>query len=111
MSNHIQVLTTTASREEAERIARALIGERLAACVQVIGPISSTYRWQGAIETSQEWLCVAKSRQELYGEIEKAIRRIHSYQVPEILAVPVVAGSADYLAWLDQEVQGAEKKE
>jgi len=111
MSNHIQVLTTTASREEAERIARALIGERLAACVQVIGPISSTYRWQGAIETSQEWLCVAKSRQDLYGEIEKAIRRIHSYQVPEILAVPVVAGSADYLAWLDQEVQGAEKKE
>jgi len=80
----------------------------MAACVQVLGPISSTYRWQGALETSQEWLCLAKSRRGLYDAIEKAIRRIHPYQVPEILAVPVVAGSAAYLAWLDEEVQPAE---
>jgi len=105
MPEYIQVVTTTASREDAERIARVLVEERLAACVQVIGPISSMYRWQGAIETSQEWLCLAKSRRELYDAIEKAIRRAHPYQVPEILAVPVVAGSADYLAWLDQEVR------
>jgi periplasmic divalent cation tolerance protein len=105
MSEHIQVLTTTASREDAERIARLLIEERLAACVQVVGPITSTYRWQGEIETSQEWLCLAKSRRELYDAIEKAIRGVHSYQVPEILAVPIVAGSAHYLAWLDGEVR------
>jgi periplasmic divalent cation tolerance protein len=107
MSDAIQVLTTASSREEAERIARTIVEDRLAACVQVIGPISSTYRWQGAIETAQEWLCVAKTRRELYDQIEKAIRRLHSYQVPEILAVPVVAGSADYLAWLDQELKEA----
>jgi periplasmic divalent cation tolerance protein len=107
MPEHVQIFTTTASREDAERIARTLVEERLAACVQVLGPIASTYRWQGAIETSQEWLCLAKSRGELYDAIEKAIRRIHPYQVPEILAVPVVAGSGDYLAWLDKEVKGA----
>ena len=105
MSNVIQVITTTASREEAERIARALVDGRLAACVQVVGPITSTYRWEGAIESAQEWRCEAKSRPELYGEIENAIRGLHSYQVPEILALPVAAGSADYLAWLDREVK------
>jgi periplasmic divalent cation tolerance protein len=108
MSDVIQVITTTASREEAERIARGLVEERLAACVQVLGPIASTYRWEGAIDNSQEWRCEAKSRADLYGEIEKAIRRLHSYQVPEILAVPVAAGSADYLAWIDREVKRAE---
>ncbi len=105
MSDVIQVITTTASREEAERIARALVEGRLAACVQVVGPITSTYRWQGAIESSQEWRCEAKTRAELYGDVANAIRRLHSYQVPEILAVPVAAGSADYLAWLDREVK------
>jgi periplasmic divalent cation tolerance protein len=105
MSDPIQVLTTTASREEADRIARTLVEERLAACVQVVGPITSTYRWQGVIETSQEWLCLAKTRRELYDEIEKAIRGAHSYQVPEILAVPIVAGSADYLAWLNHQIK------
>jgi periplasmic divalent cation tolerance protein len=105
MSGVIQVITTTASREEAERIARALVEARLAACVQVLGPITSIYRWEGAIETSQEWRCEAKSRAELYDEIERAIRRLHSYQVPEILAVPVANGSAEYLAWLDREVK------
>jgi periplasmic divalent cation tolerance protein len=111
MTDHIQVLTTTSSREEAERIARTLVKARLAACAQVLGPLTSTYRWQGAIETSREWLCVAKSRRELYDAIETAIRGTHSYQVPEILAVPVVAGSAEYLAWLDQQVRREEGNE
>jgi periplasmic divalent cation tolerance protein len=104
MSDLVQVLTTSPSREEADQIAQALVEGRLAACVQVVGPITSTYRWQGAIETSQEWLLLAKSRRERYGEIEQAIRRLHSYEVPEILAVPIVAASADYLAWLEREV-------
>jgi len=104
MTEYIQVVTTTASKEDAERIARALVDQRLAACVQVAGPMTSVYRWQGAVETSQEWHCTAKSRRDLYAEIEKAIRRMHPYQEPEIVAVPLVAGSASYLAWLDAQV-------
>jgi periplasmic divalent cation tolerance protein len=105
MLDYIQVVTTTEHREDAERIARTLVEERLAACVQVVGPISSTYRWRGTIETAQEWQCWAKSRCDLYDQIEQAIRRLHPYEVPEILAVPVLAGSASYLAWLDAEVK------
>ena len=108
MLDYIQVVTTTEHREDAERIARTLVEERLAACVQVVGPISSTYRWRGAIETAQEWQCWAKSRRDLYDEIEKTIRRIHPYEVPEILAMPVLAGNASYLKWLDTEVTGDE---
>ena len=105
MSDCIQVFTTAASQDEAARIARMLVEERLAACVHVLGPITSTYRWQGAIQTSQEWLCIAKTARGLYGEVERAIRQAHSYDVPEILAIEVAAGSADYLAWLGGEVK------
>jgi periplasmic divalent cation tolerance protein len=105
MPELIQVVTTLEHREDAERIARALVEQRLAACVQVVGPITSTYRWRGKIETAQEWQCWAKSRCNLYDEIEQAIRRLHPYEIPEILAVPIVAGSASYLAWLDAEVK------
>ena len=104
MSEYIQVVTTTERREDAERIARTLVEQRLAACVQIIGPIHSTYRWQGAIETAAEWQCWAKSRRDYYGAIEETIRRLHPYEVPEILAIPVLAGGADYLAWLDKEL-------
>jgi periplasmic divalent cation tolerance protein len=104
MAEYLQVMTTVPTREVADEIAASLIQQQLAACVQVIGPINSTYRWQGAIETSQEWLCLAKSRRDLYPQLEEAIRRLHPYEVPEILAVPVVAGSAAYLAWLDASV-------
>jgi periplasmic divalent cation tolerance protein len=104
MPEYIQVVTTTAHREDAESLARALVEARLAACVQVIGPIQSTYRWHDAIETAQEWQCWAKSRHDLYDQIEALIRRLHPYEVPEILAVPVLAGSKSYLAWLDGEV-------
>ena len=103
MPDIIQVVTTTARREEAERIARELVEAKLAACCQTIGPIVSTYRWQGEIETSEEWQCWIKTRGSLFGQVEAAIRRIHPYEVPEILAIPVVAGSAAYLAWLETE--------
>ncbi len=105
MTDYIQVLTTTGRKGDAEQIATALIDARLAACVQVLGPIASTYRWKGAVETSQEWLCLIKSRSDLYPEIERAIREAHPYEEPEILALPVAAGSAGYLAWLDGEVR------
>jgi periplasmic divalent cation tolerance protein len=104
MNDYIQVMTTTAAREDAEKIAQALLDARQAACVQILGPISSSYRWQGKVETSQEWLCLAKSRRGMYELIEATIRRLHPYEMPEILAIPIVAGSAGYLAWLDGEL-------
>jgi periplasmic divalent cation tolerance protein len=104
MTRIIQVITTTETKADAQAIADALVERRLASCVQIIGPITSTYRWQGEIETASEWLCLIKSRQNMYEELEAAIREVHAYDVPEILAVPVVAGSKDYLAWLDSEL-------
>lgn len=104
MTDYIQVVTTTEQRADAEGIAAALVKARLAACVQIIGPITSTYRWKGEVTTSQEWQCWAKTRQRLYGDVERAIRRLHPYEVPEILALPILAGSSDYLAWLDEQV-------
>ncbi|MDP2952779.1 MAG: divalent-cation tolerance protein CutA [Chloroflexota bacterium] len=102
---YIQVFTTTEKREDAERIARALVEKRLAGCVQIIGPIASTYRWKGAIETAEEWLCFIKSKKALYGELEKAIVEIHPYETPEIIALPIVAGSKGYLEWLGGELR------
>ena len=104
MTDAIQVVTTTATKSDAQAIATAVVGKRLAACAQVIGPITSTYWWQGNIETAEEWLCVMKSRQDLYPALERAIREVHPYEVPEILAVPVVQGSQDYLEWMDREL-------
>ncbi len=103
METFIQVMTATDKREDAERIARSLVERRLAGCVQIVGPVTSVYRWQGKIETAGEWLCLIKSRAELYGAIERAIAALHPYQVPEILALPVTAGSGAYLAWLRDE--------
>jgi len=102
---HIQVVTTAASADEARRIATALVEERLAACVQIVGPIESIYRWQGKVETAAEWQCWIKTRRQHYALLEAAIRRLHSYEVPEILAVPIVAGSEAYLKWLTDETR------
>jgi len=99
----IQIVTTTASADEARRIGAALVEERLAACVQIVGPIESIYRWQGKVETATEWQCWIKTRSQHYDAVEAVIRRLHSYEVPEILAVPIIAGSEAYLKWLSQE--------
>jgi periplasmic divalent cation tolerance protein len=104
MAEHIQVLTTTGSEEEAERIAAELLERRLAACVQILGPIISRYRWQGALETAREWQCLVKTEASLYDELERAVRELHSYEEPEILATPIVAGSRGYLNWVSTSV-------
>jgi periplasmic divalent cation tolerance protein len=104
MPDALQVVTATPSQAEAERISQALVTRRLAACVQVAGPITSTYRWQGKLETSQEWLCVIKTLPLHYSALEAAIRELHSYDVPEILAFEVAAGNRDYLDWLAAEL-------
>ena len=105
MTAYIQVTTATETKTDAQAIADALVEKRLAACVQIIGPITSTYRWQGEIERAEEWLCVIKSRRDLYDDLEAAILEIHPYDVPEILITPVTGGSESYLEWLDDELR------
>jgi periplasmic divalent cation tolerance protein len=102
---YIQIFTTTENKEDAEKIAKSLIEKRLAGCIQIIGPISSIYWWKNKIETSQEWLCIIKSKKKLYEEIEKSIKEIHPYEIPEIIAMQIISGSKDYLKWLDNELK------
>ena len=75
--------------------------KRLAGCIQIIGPIISTYWWKNNIETAKEWLCLIKSKKNLFEKLEKSIKEIHPYETPEIIALPIVAGSKEYLKWLD----------
>jgi len=103
----IQVVTTCANREEAERIAAALVNARLAACVHVHSPITSVYRWQGKVEQSEEWLVAAKTTRPLFDAIAAAIRQEHSYDVPQIVALSIVESSEDYATWLREQVGGA----
>ena len=91
MTSIIQITTTVADPADAERIAASLVAQKLAACVQVSGPIESTYWWKGQMETSQEWVCSIKTREELFTEVAQAIRSLHSYGEPEIIAVPITA--------------------
>ena len=105
MTDHVQVLTTVGSEEDAERISVALVERRLAACVQTVGPIASRYRWRGEVETATEWQCLAKTEAGRYAEVEAAIRELHPYDEPEILATPIVAGSAGYLAWVSESLR------
>lgn len=102
---YIQIFTTVEKREDAEKIAKTVVERRLAGCVQVLGPIKSTYWWKGDIETAEEWLCIIKSKKNLYTEIEKAIKEIHPYETPEIIAIPIIAGYEGYLKWLDNELK------
>ena len=108
MTPYIQVVTTVADRTQAEQLAATLLEQRLAACVQ-IAPCTSFYRWQGAIEQGEEQVCTIKSRRDLFGKLCRVIRANHSYQVPEILASPVVAGAEGYLSWLEQELMPSEE--
>ncbi len=105
MEAYIQVVTTTDKRQDAEEIAKALVERRLAACAQLVGPIVSTYWWKDNIETAEEWQCLIKSKKSLYGEVEKAIKMLHPYETPEIIALPIVSGSDDYLKWLNDQLK------
>ncbi|MGD9128845.1 MAG: divalent-cation tolerance protein CutA [Planctomycetia bacterium] len=99
----IQVTTTTANEADARRIADTLIDARLAACVQIGGPITSVYRWQGKIETSPEWRCVIKTRHALFDQVKTLIQREHPYDVPQIVALPILETSENYGEWLNKE--------
>jgi periplasmic divalent cation tolerance protein len=104
MSEFVQIVTTAGTREAAERIAVELVSRRLAACVQVSGPILSTFRWQGAVETAQEWVCTAKTSAAQLGAVEILVKELHTYEVPELVATPIVGGSEAYLSWLRDQV-------
>ncbi len=107
MTDVIIIFVTTSSEEEAEKIARALVEEQLAACVNILSPIRSIYRWEGKIQDDREWLLVIKTQQTHFAAVEARVKALHSYQVPEVIALPVVDGSKKYLNWL----MGATKQE
>jgi periplasmic divalent cation tolerance protein len=104
MTDKIVVLSTCGSTEEAAKIARALVEKKLAACVNVMPAVRSFYRWKDVIEDEQESLLVIKSSRALFNDLRVEIERLHSYEVPEVIAVPVVDGSEGYLEWLDREL-------
>ena len=99
------VLTTAGSREEAQRIARALVDRQLAACVNLLGPIESIYRWKGQVEEAQEWLLLIKTTAAGFAAVRDAIRELHSYELPECIAIDITDGSPDYLRWLGEQVK------
>jgi periplasmic divalent cation tolerance protein len=105
-SDKVLVLSNCASIREARRIARALVERRLAACVNVVsGPMESTYRWKGKVETAREFLLLVKTSRAQFRTVERTIRKLHSYDLPEIIAVPLVGGSRAYLAWLGENIR------
>ena len=104
MADHVQVLTTVDSEEAAERLAHGMVDARLAACVQVVGPVSSVYRWQGAVQAEQEWQCLAKTTAGRLDALVEHLKAHHPYDLPEIVATPIVGGSADYLRWVSEQV-------
>lgn len=99
-----QVTTTLPDQAAAERIAATVVEEHLAACGQVVGPVSSTYRWQGKVEHAGEWYCHLKTTLERLPALSRRIRELHPYEVPEIIAVAIVGGDAAYLRWIEESV-------
>ena len=105
MLEQITVLITAGSMEEGRKIANALVEEGLAACVNIVPQVSSIYRWAGEIREDQEVLLIAKSRKEIFERLASRVKELHSYDVPEIIALPIAAGDEDYLAWINKEVK------
>ena len=98
------VLTTAGSQQEAGKIAHALVERRLAACVNIVPRIESVYRWQGKVETAQEWLLLIKTQAALYERVRDAVKELHSYDLPECVMLKVEAGSPEYLKWIGESV-------
>jgi periplasmic divalent cation tolerance protein len=99
-TDYIIVLVTTASKQEAEKIANHLLNDKLIACANIIGPVTSLFRWRENVERAEEYVALMKSRRDLFDRLTEAVKTLHSYEVPEILALPVAEGSRTYLDWL-----------
>ena len=102
-TEYIIVFITAPNEEEAAKISRTIVGERLAACVNIIGSVRSIYKWQGRVEDEQEGLMIIKTKKSLFDRLQERIKELHSYAVPEIIGLPVIEGSKQYLDWLGQE--------
>jgi periplasmic divalent cation tolerance protein len=100
MSREIVILVTTPNRDEAARIARAIVSERLAACVNIIAEIESVYRWEGKVTEDKESLMIIKTTEDRYSDLESRVRELHTYTVPEVIALRIERGAEDYLRWL-----------
>jgi periplasmic divalent cation tolerance protein len=105
MTDFLVVLITAPNEDEAAKIAHDIVGSGLAACANIIRGVRSIYRWQGKVEDNNEVLMVVKTRADLFGDLEKRIKELHSYTVPEIIALPVIRGFEGYLAWLREETR------
>lgn len=102
---YLMVWVTTETREEADQIAKEVVGKRLAACAQVSGPITSWFWWKGRIENSMEFRLILKTREALFPRLEEAVKRVHAYETPQIVALPMTVMSDDFRQWLDLETQ------
>ena len=107
MSEKIVVFSNCGSQDEARRVARALVDTRVCACVNIVPGIQSIYRWQGAIQEETEWMLIIKTKRELFERLCTELRKNHSYEIPEVIAIPVVEGNHDYLDWIDRETLGS----
>lgn len=103
MEDFILILVTASSEEEAKKIAFSLMEKRFAACINLVKDIESIYRWKGKISDEKEVLMLIKTRKKLYKSVEEEVKKLHSYEVPEIIALPIISGSKDYLYWMDSE--------
>jgi periplasmic divalent cation tolerance protein len=106
-SEFICVQTTSDDVLVLQRISRLLVEKRLAACAQISGPVTSHYRWEGEWQTAQEWLCAIKTTRQAWPRVEQAVLSLHNYQVPELMALPLVAGHSAYLQWLRDNVSAS----
>jgi periplasmic divalent cation tolerance protein len=106
MTDKIVVLVTCGSAKEARKIARAVVEQRMAACANMVtSPVHSIYRWKGKVESAEEFLLVIKTTQGRFAELKAAVKRLHSYDVPEIIALPIAAGGTNYLNWISESVK------
>ena len=106
MTDKIVVFSTCAKADDAERLARALVTGQLAACVSVIPRVRSYYRWKGELETADEFLLIIKTSRDLFDALNLELEKLHPFEVPEVLALPIVAGAENYLNWLDLNLRG-----
>ncbi len=103
--NYIVVLVTTANKAEAEKIAQTLLEEKLIACANIIHPVASFFFWKGKADTAEECLMVIKSRLDLFSSLVQRLKELHSYEVPEVLALPIIGASNEYIGWMDEALK------
>jgi len=106
---YIVVLVTASGKEEAERIVNALLKEKLIACANIFGPVSSNFWWKGKIDSAEEYMVFMKTDEKLFEELAERVRQLHSYEVPEIIALPIIKGFRKYLEWIEENVKSGEQ--